>query len=267
VGAPFRSACQRHPVGPPRLLYAPDVTKPVKIALGIGVATVCCAVLAVVTSGVFRVAWTWTTLACAVAAAAYVANRPAWLGKRAGRQTARALVVGPYLAAFRIACGLMRRWRGGDVPTQVAPGIWVAGRVDADTLPPDVAYVVDLVAEYAAPRALRALPGYRALPVLDGATPPDPGTVLDLLRELAETPGGVLVHCDSGRGRAPTFAAALLVVRDLAPDVDQALRAIRARRPVSAPTRVDRAFLAALAPALRAIQRRRGRVELESHIG
>jgi len=243
------------------------VTKPQKIAVGIGVAAVCCALLAVVTSGVVRLAWAWTTLACAVAAAAYVANRPAWLGKRDGQQTARALVVGPYVAAFRIACAIMRRWRGGDAPTLVAPGVWVAGRVGADTLPPDIGYVVDLVAEYPARRAVRELSGYRALPVLDGAAPADRNAVVALLRELADAPGDVLVHCDSGRGRAPTFAAALLVVRDLAPDVDAALRAIRERRPVSAPTRVDRAFLASLAPALNAIRHRRARADLESHAG
>jgi hypothetical protein len=241
------------------------VTKPAKIALGIGVATVGCVLLAIGSSGVLRIAWTWTALACAVAATAYVANRPAWLGKRGGRQTARAVVVWPYLTAFRIACGLMRRWRGGDAPTCVAPGVWVAGRIGIGALPPDVVYVVDLVSEYPARRAVRARPGYRNLPVLDGAVPDDPDAVLDLLRELAQVPGDVLVHCDSGRGRAPTFAAALLVVRGLATDVDAALRTICARRPASAPTRVDLAFLASLAPALRAIQRRARRVDAASH--
>jgi protein-tyrosine phosphatase len=114
-----------------------------------------------------------------------------------------------------------------------------------------VTHVVDLVAEYPAHPAIRRLPGYRSLPVLDGAAPPDRDVVLRLLRDLAATDSDVLVHCDSGRGRAPTFAAALLMARGLAADSTAALRMIRARRPVSAPTRVDLVFLATLAPSLR----------------
>lgn len=226
------------------------MTKPIKIATGIGVAGLACGALAVASGGVARVLWAWTALACGVACAAYVRNRPEWLGKRDGAMSARALVLLPYLVAFGIACRLMRWWRPADRPTEVAPGIWVGGRVTAGTLPPGVTMVIDLVAEYAADAPLRSLLGYRSLPVLDGGVPPDVPAFVALVREAAEGRGGVLVHCDSGRGRAPTFAAALLVARGIAPDVDGALAVLRARRAVVAPTRSDLAFLAAVAPAL-----------------
>ncbi|MGH7894407.1 MAG: protein-tyrosine phosphatase family protein, partial [Candidatus Binatia bacterium] len=132
---------------------------------------------------------------------------------------------------------------------------WVGGRLPAKALPPAVTIVVDLVAEYSAPRAIRGLPGYRALPVLDGGVPPDAGEVLALVRELVHVGGDVLVHCDSGRGRAPTMAAALLIARGAVDDVDGAVAYIAARRPVAAPTRSDLAFLEAMLPALRDVAR------------
>ena len=208
-----------------------------------------CLTIAAMTHGVARVLAAWIALACAVACAAYVRNRPQWLGKRNGRISARALVVLPYLLAFRVACRLMRWWREVDRPTCVAPGVWVSGRIGE--LPAGVTTVVDLVAEYAASPRIRALPGYRCLPVLDGGVPPDDDVFVSLIRELAAPgTGDVLVHCDSGRGRAPTFAAALLVARGMAPDVAHALSMIRERRPVVAPTRSDLAFLERIASAL-----------------
>ena len=224
------------------------------IALGIGVAGACCAGKAIASSGAARVAWAWTSASCAVATVVYLANRPGWLGKRDGRLTPRALLILPYLVAFRIAVELIRWWRDPDAPSLVSPGLWVGGRVEARTFPPGITHVVDLVAEYPAPPWVRALPGYRNLPILDGAEPPSREAFLDVVRDLRDVTGGVLVHCDSGRGRAPTMAAALLIARGLAPDVDSALALVRAGRPVSSPTRVDVAFLRTVLPSLRALQ-------------
>jgi hypothetical protein len=164
-------------------------------------------------------------------------------------------VILPYLVALWIACALMRWWRGPDAPSLVAPGLWVGGRLDAAQFPAGVTHVADLVAEYPAPRWARAMPGYRSLPILDGGQPPSAPEFLDLVRELREAPGGVLVHCDSGRGRAPTLGAALLIARGLAPDVPHAVALLRTHRPVSSPTRSDVAFLEANLPALRAMAR------------
>jgi rhodanese/phosphatase family protein len=231
------------------------VTKPAKIGVGIGVAALACALLAVATGGLARVAWAWTAVACGVACGAYVANRPAWLGKRRGRLSPSALVLGPYLVAFRVACAIMRRWREPETPTHVAPGLWVAGRVRDGDVPAGVTHVVDLVAEYSATPGVRRRAGYRSLPVLDGGVPADVDAFVALVRELVVADGDVLVHCDSGRGRAPTMAAALLIARGLAADAGEAIAVVCSRRPVAAPTRSDRAFLARAAPALRAIAR------------
>ena len=90
----------------------------------------------------------------------------------------------------------------------------------------------------------------RAQPVLDGAVPPDLDAYVRLVREVAADAGEVLVHCDSGRGRAPMLAAALLVARGIAPDRDTAVAVVRAARPVASPTRNELEFLAAVCAAL-----------------
>jgi hypothetical protein len=230
------------------------VTKPTAVGSGVAVAAAACLALAATTSGLPRLWWTWTTIACVIAATAYLRNRPAWLGKRDGRWSWRTLPVLPYLVAFRIACLLMRWWRGGDAPTEVAPGLWVGGRI-AGPLPPGVGHVVDLVAEYPEAHGIRTRPGYRGLPTLDGGFPPRLDEFLVLVDELATARGGVLVHCDSGRGRAPTLAAAVLIARGEAHDVDGAIDRVRRARPVAHPTRSDRMFLATALPGLRAIAR------------
>src|SRR5262249_59987366 len=88
------------------------VTKPRMIALGIAVAGAFCAGKAIASGGAARVAWAWAAASCAVATVVYLANRPGWLGKRDGRFTPRALLILPYLVAFRIAIELIR-WAGG----------------------------------------------------------------------------------------------------------------------------------------------------------
>ena len=240
------------------------MTKPAKIGLGIGLAALVCAGNAATTTGGVRWFFVWTCASCVVASLAYALNRPHWLGKRAGAMGPRAFFILPYIVAFGIAVRLMRWWRGADGPTRVAPGVWVGGRTLARSVPPGVTTVVDLVAEYPADRIVRGMDGYRNLLVLDGGVPPDPDAFLALVYEVAAAPGDVLVHCDSGRGRAPSFAAALMVVRGLAPDVASALTMMRAARAVVAPTRVDRSFLAALEPRLRVPARA---VDLESPVG
>jgi len=242
------------------------VTKPMKIAVGAGGAGGVCAALAMATAGFPRLACAWTAFACVIASLAYLANRPAWLGKRGGRLRLPALAVLPYLVAFHVACVLMRWWRGEDRPSQVAPDLWVAGRLRSADLPPGVTYVVDLTAEFSEVAAIRRLPGYRSLPVLDGGFPAAEETFLTLVCELVEADGGVLVHCDAGRGRAPTFAAALCIARGFVLEVEEAIALVRMRRKVSTPTGSDLAFLAAVCPKLRAIAAARAQACLSPRV-
>lgn len=227
------------------------MTKPQKLAVGIGAAALFCCGLALQTSGPVSWFFTWATLSCAISSAAYVVNRPAVYGKKDGRLVWwRALPTAVFVGAFRVACALMRAWRRYPAKSEVTAGVWVAGRLEADEFPDDVDYIVDLVSEFPEPRAVRDHAGYRFLPVLDGGIPPSPEPVLRLLEELADPMATVVVHCDSGMGRAPTFAALLLVRRGDASDVADAIAKMEHARPFIHLGSADRAFLAQVEPMI-----------------
>jgi hypothetical protein len=152
-----------------------------------------------------------------------------------------------------MACALMRWWRRLPALSPVVPGVYVGGRLRLGDLPLDTTLIVDLTCEFSEPWAVRAHPGYRGHPVLDGAAPANDDALLALLAEVARVPGAAVIHCESGKGRAPSVAALVLIARGLAPDLETALAMVRAGRPSAAPTAVDYRFMrriaARLAPA------------------
>jgi protein-tyrosine phosphatase len=88
------------------------------------------------------------------------------------------------------------------------------------------------------------------LPVLDGSFPHDEDLFLELLEEMVVTTGSIYIHCISGRGRAPTAAAALLLARGIADAPAAAIEMVRKGRPVTALTRTDVRFLERIAARL-----------------
>lgn len=228
------------------------MTKPRKLAVGIGSAALVCACLAALLAPPARWLVALTSVSCAISAAAYVWNRPDLYGKRDGRLVWwRSLPTSIFLGAFRIACALMRAWRRHPVKSQVSASVWVAGRVEASDLPDDVEWIVDLVSEFPEPAGVRAHPGYRFLPVLDGGIPRNEAPVLELLDELEDPSRVALVHCDSGMGRAPTFAALLLLRRGEATSVEDAIAQMKEARPFIHLGSADRAFLAGIEPKVK----------------
>lgn len=228
------------------------MTKPAKLALGIGFMAVVFARAAVATGGLARFACAWIALSCAIAAFAYAWNRPDLFGKRDGvLSRLNVLLLLPYLLAFRLACRIMRDWRQTPALSPVRPDLWVGGRIDASDLPVPDPVVLDLVCEFDEPEALRRLPGYRCVPVLDGHHPPDEEAFLALLDEFAETDRPIVVHCESGRGRAPTAVALLLLRRGVVRETADAIAAVAAGRPWTKITTTDRAFLERMTARMR----------------
>ena len=66
-------------------------------------------------------------------------------------------------------------------------------------------------------------------------------------REIAESAAGVYVHCESGKGRAPTMAALVLLARGVVDSPEAALELVQKRRPTASPTRADVAFIRRMA--------------------
>lgn len=229
------------------------MAKPVKLAAGIGGAGLVCAGAGLVLSAPWSWLLGWTALSCFLAAAAYLWNRPDLFTKRDGSLTWwRILPLLPYLLAFRVAMLIRRSRQPGPDWHEVVPGLYVGARVRRTGLPPALELVVDLTSEWWAPRDVRRLAGYRNLAVLDGSTPPSEERFLGMVEEVVAAAGGVYLHCEEGRGRAPTAAAAVLLARGIAQDVDAALELVCKARPAARPTRTDRRFLERIAPRLRA---------------
>jgi protein-tyrosine phosphatase len=153
------------------------------------------------------------------------------LGKRAdGTLAWWALVsLAPYFLFTWLTWSLQRILLRENVADAVAPGVWVGRRPLARELPEGVRTVVDLTAEFPAARGLHQRIRYLSGPVLDG-TAPDPRVLRGLLGQLQHEEG-ILFHCASGHGRSATAAAAMVIARGGAADVEHAEADLRRRRP------------------------------------
>lgn len=92
--------------------------------------------------------------------------------------------------------------------------------------------VLDLTGEFGEHHALRGVPNYVCLPLLDTLAPTSSQLAdgVAFLVRHAEL-GPVYVHCALGHGRSATFAAAYLLAVGLAEDADDAERRLQGVRP------------------------------------
>lgn len=173
-------------------------------------------------------------------------RNPGWLFKR-GNGRSRQLVrfcAWPYVLLERRVWKLWR-WRGREaIYEPVRPGLYIGSRLtqqEVASLRRDgVCCVLDMVAEFAAPRALSESSdfSYRCIPVLDGAAP-----------TFAELQQGVeflclslgrgekaIVHCTFGHGRSALVAAACLLRLGDASTAQQALALLQRCHRSIAPT-------------------------------
>ena len=195
----------------------------------------------------------WPAAAGGGVGLAYLTNRPGLLGKRADgtRNPCAAALFLPYTA---YALAVWHLWRVVDrVPARNDAGefLTLSRRPLPGELPgPDdepLAAVLDLTAEFAARPAVRALPGYRCLPVLDAAAP-DPAALHAAVLALAPPERGrILIHCANGRGRTGLAAAAWLLVHGFAATPGEAVARLKAARPSVRLHRGQRAVLGRIA--------------------
>lgn len=176
----------------------------------------------------------WPGFAVLVVGIGYLGRGAGVFGKRPhdGRLSPWALVLlFPYFAVAWTLWQLKSRLSSEAAWHEVAPGVRLGRRPRTMAeLPADTRCVVDLTSEFA-----RALPDapverYVCLPTLDTSVATD-AELAALVESLAEEPGPLYIHCAMGHGRSATVAAALLIRRGLAADVDEAVKTLRAVRP------------------------------------
>lgn len=135
---------------------------------------------------------------------------------------------------FLVAWGLWQvksRFLGENAHDEVAPGIIVGRRpLGAAEVPAHATVVVDLTSEFRRAPSTQRIERYECLPTLDTAAP-DLEAMRTLLDRIEGETGPVYVHCAMGHGRSATVAAALMIRRGLAEDVDEAVSQMIEARP------------------------------------
>ena len=174
----------------------------------------------------------WPGMSFALVGLAYGGIGPGIFGKqRNGKLSIWTFVLLlPYVILAWASWAIVRLISSEPACSEVAPGVWVGRRPVARELPSDVQTLVDLTCELWEPRSIRRLPAYVCEPTLDERFPrTDRAT--ELIRRLALTPGSILLHCAQGHGRSAALAAAVMVARGLATDIDDACQKIKLVRP------------------------------------
>jgi hypothetical protein len=170
---------------------------------------------------------------------AYAGAGPSLLLKRAsGRRSAWGwLLFGPYYLLNAAIFGAYRRLSGEPPVAQVGHNLFFGRRLSArEAEGLGCAHVLDLACEFAEVRPLRCRPGYRSLPLPDGAAPAH-----DQLREGAAWVAGavesgpVYVHCALGHGRSGSVVIAYLLSAGLVGTVTEGVQLLRSLRPGAEP--------------------------------
>lgn len=187
----------------------------------------------------------WTALACWVVSVGWLLpvdrgseyRRVHWLyGKRNdGTRVWWALLLTlPVLAPLWLWWHLRRAILTEAPWHELLPDLVIGRRLLDREFDLEVDHIVDLTCEYAERPQQRCHPGYVSLPIVDGAAPP-PQVLQQYAVRLSKLQGRIFLHCAEGHGRTATVAAALLIVRGIASDVDDALARIAAVRPKAHP--------------------------------
>jgi len=185
----------------------------------------------------------WAGASCLLVGAAYAGAGPAVFGKRPDGAVAwwARLALAPYHAVYRLLWDVVRVVGREPSSHRVGPGIYLGRRPRPGDVPSDVARVVDLCVEFPG-TAVEGGRRYVSLPTLDAGVS-DVGRFRSLVSEVASDASPVYIHCASGHGRGAMFAAALLIARGMASNVEEAETMLRAARPGVRLSRAQRAFV------------------------
>jgi protein-tyrosine phosphatase len=174
----------------------------------------------------------WPGASFLFAGAAYAGAGPGIFGKRPdGSMTLiRLLAVFPYVGLAWCIWAVVRQISSEAPAHEVAARLWIGRRPTRGELPNNVDLIVDLTCELWESAAVRSARTYLCIPTLDGSMP-SISQLQELVERIMQFDGVALIHCAQGHGRSAAVAAAVLVTRGDADDVDQAIRQIQHVRP------------------------------------
>ena len=185
----------------------------------------------------------WLLVGCAYAVGAGVGI----FGKRAdgSRGFANTLLLLPYLTVTYLLWWMQRTISREASCHEIAPGLWLGRRCSGKKLPDTVESIMDLTAEFAEPKRVRANRAYHCVPTLDAAAPPL-AAFSQSVRTVSESIAhrkGVYVHCAKGHGRSAMLVTASLVAMGYAATLDEAEAMTAKIRPGVKINAVQRALL------------------------
>jgi hypothetical protein len=195
----------------------------------------------------------WPSLSFGLIAAAYLRGDHRIFGKRPDGSMSMASVVLllPYLVYLWVVWHIIRLVSREDRCDLLGDRLTIGRRLLSNELPAETETVVDLTCEFPEPMALRSVPRYLCIPLLDAAAA-SPETLAAFARQLAEIDGPMFIHCAQGHGRTGLITALLLIARGSAADPDDALSQFTASRPRLALNRVQSSALVEAAVLLQA---------------
>lgn len=184
----------------------------------------------------------WFSLSFFAVSAAYAGLGPCVFGKGAdGRIPIRSKILHlPYMIYSECVWKLARFMSRENPIDAVTDDLKIGRRLRVQEVPKNVVNYVDLTAETEDPQAIRSLPGYLALPILDASVPAAAALKATIARLR---PGSTFVHCAQGHGRTGLFALALLAERRCIASVDEGMALIKAARPGVRLNRTQEAFI------------------------
>jgi membrane-associated phospholipid phosphatase len=176
----------------------------------------------------------WPAIAMGLVAAAYFSLGPAIYAKHNGRVplSTRVLFAPVLLGQWLSWLYYRRQCRAWD---EVAPHVWIGRQLTEwearEAVGAGVVAVVDLTAEFSAPRAFLEVE-YRNFAVLDLTAPPRElvAEAVAFVREQSAR-GVVYVHCKIGYSRSAAIVGSYLIATGEAPTADEAMARLRAVRP------------------------------------
>lgn len=174
----------------------------------------------------------WLALSFAWTAAGYLGLGARVLGKRSDntRKVLAYLIAGPFLIVMQSVRRFRTAISSEPLYNLVADRIYVGRITPAHALPKDTEMIVDMTAEFLEPQSTVDAGEYRCLPTLDG-TEPALADLSTLAHEVARFKGPIYVHCAAGHGRSSLLACCALLARGDFSSVDDAVRAMQAKRP------------------------------------
>jgi len=174
----------------------------------------------------------WTALSSAIVGVAYIGPGERVFNKsREGRQHwANVILLLPYLLINWGAWRLGKMLSKEDCYNEIVPGLYLGRRALLSELPDDVRSVVDLTAEFPAPKHVAETLTYISCPLLDG-TGLRKSAFAGLIQETQKLEKGIYLHCAAGHGRSAMVAAALLMAYRDAGTLTDAEAILKAKRP------------------------------------